>query len=128
MLVSGPPLICIEMSWSQIVEIGSLAETKLEDGKAAVRLVASKISLNRGNKERSYIYNPFLVITGQVDGLPLHCLVLPGDDGGRVAPGLAVQGQISSHGTIRVRGGTDNGGRLHTGSPVLHAELRQVRR
>ena len=43
-----------------------------------------------------------LVIAGQEDCLPLHSLKLPGDDGSRKAPGLAVQGQIGAFGAIGV--------------------------
>jgi len=43
-----------------------------------------------------------LVITGQEDCLPLHCLKLPGDAGRREAAGLAVQGQVGPLRTIRV--------------------------
>ena len=64
-----------------------------------------------------------LVVTGQEDCLPLHRLVLPGDDscdslhdssvtaylpgddGGGEAPRLAVQGQVGAHGAVRVLGG-----------------------
>ena len=70
----------------------------------------------------SHLYGDVLVVAGQEDGDALHVLVLPGDGGGRVASGLAVQGEVGPGRAVGVGWRGDDGWRLQAGTPVLHTE------